>query len=60
MQTIKTFRVEFDDWYTANYPSAKKNDKKLKKSLEDEYQRSVATAEFTKLINYLMHVGAIK
>jgi hypothetical protein len=60
MQTLKTFTVKFDDWYTANYPSAKKNDRKLKKSLADDYQRSLATAEFTKLINYLMYVGAIK
>jgi len=28
--------------------------------LADDYQRSLATAEFTKLINYLMYVGAIK
>jgi len=60
MQTIKTFRVEFDDWYTANYSSAKKKDKKVKKSLADEYKHSLATAEFSKLINYLIHVGAIK
>ena len=60
MKTLKTFRVQFDDWYEANYSNAKKNDKKAKKSLADEYQRSLATAEFAKLINYLTHIGAVK
>jgi hypothetical protein len=62
MQTIKTFKVKFDDWHKANY-QIKKNSKKMfkvKKTLAEEYTKSLATAEFTKLINYLMYIGAIK
>lgn len=33
---------------------------KVKKTLAEEYTNSLATAEFTKLINYLIYVGAVK
>lgn len=56
MKTLKTFDVKFDDWHRANY-QIKKNSKK---TLAEEYTKSLATAEFTKLINYLIYVGAIK
>jgi hypothetical protein len=63
MKTLKTFDVSFDDWYSANYDQPKPGKKKMfkvDKSLAADYRRSLATAEFTKLINYLMYVGAIK
>lgn len=62
MKTLKTFDVKFDDWYAANYQT-KENSKKMfkvKKTLAEEYTNSLATAEFTKLINYLIYVGAVK
>ena len=62
MKTLKTFDVKFDDWYSANYQTKKNSNKKLKveKTLAEEYTKSLATGEFTKLITYLIYVGAIK
>jgi GrpB-like predicted nucleotidyltransferase (UPF0157 family) len=49
MKTIHTFKLLFNDWLKANYGDT-----------PNKAQRHMAEQEFTKLINYLIHIGAIK
>jgi len=49
MKTIRTFKVIYEDWLAANY--GKKH---------NSTRHHQASAEFTKLINYLIHIGAVK
>lgn len=49
MRTIKRFKVLYRDWLKANYGE-----------LPSTTQQAMAEQEFTKLINYLIHIGAVK